>query len=104
MIIMALVVLSASGIVFGNNVISYCVDNMTLGLNDTFEVCGNSPVLNPGALNCQNYTRHMEEVCASGCDPKTGTCTPLPMDRLLIVGGVIILVLAFIVYLARRYG
>ena len=84
--------------------ITYCQNSTTLAINDTYEICGGSPVLNPSVLNCQNYTRHREEVCASGCDPNTAACTPLPIDRLAIIGGVIILILGFIVYLARRYG
>lgn len=83
---------------------TYCKDNMTLVINETFTVCGASPVLNPNAQNCRDYARTREEVCAAGCDPKIGACTALPMERLAIVGGVIILVLGFIVYLARRYG
>lgn len=100
----ALVILAMAGAVFGDTLVTYCVNSSIIGINDTFEICGNSPVLNPASLNCQNYTRHMEEVCAAGCDPKTSSCTPLPMERLYIIVGVIILVLGFIVYLARRYG
>jgi hypothetical protein len=103
LIALAVVLMAGHGYAF-NNTITYCVDSNTLAINDTFDVCGNSPVLNPGNLNCQNYTRHMEEECASGCDPKTGACTPSPMERVTIIAAVFILVLAFIVYLARRYG
>ena len=95
--------MSMSSAAFANSVITYCKDSNTLAINDTYQVCGNSPVLNPGNLNCQNYTNYREQICASGCDPKTGDCTPSSMDRLIIIAGVIILVLGFIVYLARRY-
>lgn len=83
---------------------TYCKDNGTLVINETFTVCGTSPVLNPNSQNCRDYSRTREEVCAAGCDPKTAACTPLMMDRLLIVVLVAILVFGFIVYLARRYG
>ena len=43
---------------FANNVVTYCKDSNTLVINDTYQVCGASPVLNPGNLNCQNYTNY----------------------------------------------
>lgn len=90
--------------VYADNTITYCVDSGTVAINDTFQVCGTSPVLNPGSSNCQNYTRHMEEVCAAGCDTISNNCTPLPMNRMFILVGVFIIVLLFIVFLTRRYG
>lgn len=83
--------------------VSYCRNSSVLAVNETFEVCGPSPVLNPSAVQCANYSRYREEICASGCDPKSSSCAPLPFDRALLIVGIILFVVFFI-WVVRRIG
>lgn len=89
--------------VMASTTISYCKDSSTLAINETFQVCGPSPVLNPSAVHCANYSTHREELCASGCDTKNASCAPLPFDRALIIVAIIVFILLMI-WVARRSG
>lgn len=79
----------------------YCKNESVLVIQDNFTVCGPSPVLNPSDLECQQYNRSMEEVCAAGC--ANSQCTPLAFDRSILIAGVIIGVFVVILVI-RRYG
>jgi hypothetical protein len=83
--------------------LTYCVNESVLAVNETFQVCGPSPVLNPSSVHCANYSTHREELCAAGCDPANASCAPLPFDRALIIVAIIVFII-LIAWAARRSG
>lgn len=100
-VLVALVFLALMSLpVYSDNSITYCKSNSTLTIQETFQICGNSPVLNPLSNNCQYYNKTRDELCAAGCT--NGQCTPLGYERLILIVAFIVAVL-LLIYIVRRY-
>jgi hypothetical protein len=68
----------------------YCIDNMTLQHNVTYEYCA-------GTGNCRQMADIMDEHCAYGCDYANASCKPSPMLSFVIfIIGIIIFVVAVV--------
>lgn len=55
----------------------YCIDNMTLQHNITYEYCA-------GSGNCRQMVDIMDENCAYGCDYANSSCKPSPLISIII--------------------
>ena len=82
--------------------VTYCINNSTLRKNETFVVCGSSPVLNPLGNDCYTYQKTKDVFCSNGCDSQRDMCIPSDFNRLILIM-VIVMFVVVIVAVMRRY-
>lgn len=84
-----------------NPTVTYCLNDSVEVINESYSVCGGSPVLNPDVNFCQNYSNTRQEICAYGCYNSTGTCNPSPVTTALILLLIIVAVIVAVILIWR---